>query len=269
MATTTSRIGLSARRAGRDSKFRGMARAGLAARGAIWILLGVLAVALALGKRSGETDQSGALQDLARDSAGWTLLLLLAIGLSCFALWQVVEAVKAGQQASRRLESAVTAVIYAGFAASAFSVVASGRTSSQAHRQQAWTARVMQHSGGRWAIGVAGVVVIVIGAVLFYRGVKRTFAEDLDQARMTAGTRKAVLVLGVAGSCARGVVVVMAGVLLITSAVQFDPNKARGVDGALRALRDTPAGPWLLGAVALGLVMYGLFGFCEARYRRL
>jgi len=71
------------------------------------------------------------------------------------------------------------------------------------------------------------------------------------------------------GSIARGIVVGMVGVLLITAAVQFDPKKARGIDGALRTLRDTPVGPWLLAVVALGLVMFGVFGFCEARWRRL
>ena len=61
----------------------------------------------------------------------------------------------------------------------------------------------------------------------------------------------------------------MVGVLFLIAAIQFDPKKARGVDGALRALRDTPVGPWLLAAVALGLIMFGLFGFCEAKWRKL
>lgn len=269
MTTTTSRIGRSARNAAHDSRLRGVARIGLAAHGAIWLLLGVLALALAFGKRSGDTDQSGALQSLARNSAGWTLLLVLAIGLSCYALWQLVEVFKRGEEAEQRLESAVGALIYGGFAVSAFSVVLSGRTSSQAHRQQAWTARVMQHTGGRWAVGVVGAVIVVIGAVLFYRGAKRKFDENLDDARMSPRARKVVLFLGVVGSCARGIVVAMTGVLLVTSAVQFDPKKARGVDGALRALRDTPVGPWLLAAVAIGLVMFGVFGLCETRWRKV
>lgn len=246
-----------------------MARAGLVARGAVWLLLGVLAVALALGRRSGETDQSGALQSLAQNTGGWALLLVIGIGLACYALWQLVEAVMSGQKAGKRVECAVGALIYGGFAATAFSVVVSGRASSQEHRQQAWTAQVMEHTGGRWAVGIAGAVVFVIGAVLVYRGIKRQFEDDLDEATMSPGVRKAVVFLGVVGTCARGIVVAMAGVLLITAAVQFDPQKARGVDGALRALRDTPVGPWLLVAVAIGLVMFGVYGFCEARWHKI
>jgi type IV secretory pathway VirB2 component (pilin) len=75
-------------------------------------------------------------------------------------------------------------------------------------------------------------------------------------------------VLGTVGTTARGAVFAVAGVLITVAAVQFDPRKARGIDGALRTLRDTALGPWLLVVVALGLIMFGLFGFCEARWHR-
>ena len=42
---------------------------------------------------------------------------------------------------------------------------------------------------------------------------------------------------------------------------------AKGVDSALRALAHTPLGPWLLVVVALGLVTFGVYSWCEARWR--
>ena len=83
-----------------------------------------------------------------------------------------------------------------------------------------------------------------------------------------AGTRSAVVNLGMVGGVARGVVFALAGVFLITAAVRFAPAKAEGIDGTLRAFAHTPLGPVLLILVALGLVAFGLFSWCEARWRR-
>jgi hypothetical protein len=89
----------------------------------------------------------------------------------------------------------------------------------------------------------------------------------LGTAQMSARTRKAVEFLGMAGNVARGVVFGVAGVLLVIAAVTFDPKEAQGLDGSLRKIATTPLGPWLLVAVALGLVTFGVYSCCEARWR--
>jgi hypothetical protein len=90
----------------------------------------------------------------------------------------------------------------------------------------------------------------------------------LDLSHVSANTRRLVEVTGVAGTAARGAVFALAGILVVQAAWDYEPNKAAGLDGALRSLRDTPVGPWLLGAVAIGLVAFGLYGIAEARWRR-
>jgi amino acid transporter len=262
----------SAHRAATSDKMRALARLGLAAHGAVYVLIGVLAVLLAFGDRSKETDQQGALQELAQNTGGWALLLVIAVGLAAYALWRFTQAALGsgdGDGAKERAKDAGRGVAYAALAVSAFTVVVNGRAQSQSKSQQTWTARIMQHDGGRWLIGLVGAVVVVVGVVFIYRGATEKFKKHLELSEMSPGARKTTEILGLVGTIARGVVIVMVGVLLITAAVQYDPGKARGLDGALRALRDTPVGPWLLVAVALGLVMFGLFGFCEARWRKL
>ncbi len=112
------------------------------------------------------------------------------------------------------------------------------------------------------------MVVVVIGAVLVREGVTKKFEKYFKLGEMSPGARKATEFLGTVGTTARGIVFAITGVLVVIAAVQFDPKKARGIDGALLALRDTAFGPVLLVIVALGLIMFGLFGFCEARWRR-
>ncbi len=107
-----------------------------------------------------------------------------------------------------------------------------------------------------------------VGAMLVYEGLSRKFEKRLKEFRMTATQRKAVVVLGVVGTTARGLVFGLVGVLLIRAAVDFDSHKARGLDGALRSLANTDAGPWLLYAAAAGLLVFGIYAMVEAIWAR-
>lgn len=68
---------------------------------------------------------------------------------------------------------------------------------------------------------------------------------------------------------ARGTVFAAAGGFAVHAAVRYDPAKAKGVDDTLRTLTQTPAGPWLLVAVAVGLVLFGIFSLAMARWREV
>jgi hypothetical protein len=71
------------------------------------------------------------------------------------------------------------------------------------------------------------------------------------------------------GILARGVVFAITGIFLLLAAWHEDPSEAKGLGAALRALRDQPYGPWLLGLVGLGLVAFAFYSFVAARYRRI
>jgi hypothetical protein len=263
---------MSVHHAARSGPMHVLARWGLAARATVYLLIGLLALALAFGVRHSEADQRGALQELTRHAGGTILLWAITIGLAGYALWRFSEAafgvVGDGKKAGPRLKSLARGLIYAFLAFSAFEIVTNNSSGSQAHQQTEWAATVMQHPGGRWAVGIVGVIVVICGAVLFWEGATRKFEKYLRMDEMSSATRRTVDFLGVVGSCARGVVFALAGVFVIMAAVQFDPAKAGGLDVALRKLANAPAGPWLLVAVAIGLVMFGIYGFAEAKWRR-
>ena len=267
MTATTS-----VRQAARSPQMKGLARLGLAARATIYLLIGWLALLLATGKRHGETDQRGALNEVARHTGGQAVLWLITAGLVAYALWRLSEAAFGaageGNKKGPRVQSFVRGVIYAFLAVSAFNLVTHAHQQSQVRQQQTWTAKVMSHTGGRWAIGILGVIVVVVGLMLVVEGVTHKFEKHLDLNRMSPTTRKVVRVLGTIGTAARGVVFIIAGVFVVRAAYDFDPNKARGLDGALRSLADNSAGPWLLGAAALGLIAFGVYGYAEAVWRQ-
>ena len=68
---------------------------------------------------------------------------------------------------------------------------------------------------------------------------------------------------------ARGVVVGIMGGLLARAALNANPGQARGLGGALDSLHQQAWGTWLLALTATGLIVYGLFEYVRARYRRI
>jgi hypothetical protein len=203
---------------------------------------------------------------------GHVLLWIVALGLVGYSVWRFSEAVFGvvgeGKRAGPRLKSFVRGCIYAVIALTAFQIIISGGSRSQAGRQVTLTSTVMHHTGGRVAVGLVGAAVAAAGVSLVYEGITRKFEHHLDLSHVSAKTRRLVEVTGVVGTAARGAVFALAGIFVVQAAWDYEPNKAAGLDGALRSLRDTPVGPWLLGAVAIGLVAFGLYGFAEARWRR-
>jgi hypothetical protein len=268
----TARATGTARRASDSPAARALARAGLTARGVLYILIGWVAILVALGQSSHEADQQGALRLLATQPYGLVSLWLLGIGFAGYALWRLSEAAFGvtgeGNGAGPRLKSLVRALIYAFFAYLTFKIIA-GAGGSQTKKQQDLTATVMHHPGGQWLVGIAGLAIVIAGLVLVLEGIRRKFLKYLQLSQMSPRTRRLVEWLGMIGTAARGAVFALAGVLVIEAAVTYQPAKAGGIDKALLTLRNQPFGEFLLILAALGLIIFGIYGLCEARWRRV
>ena len=145
----------------------------------------------------------------------------------------------------------------------------SGTQGSQTRQQQDLTATVMHHAGGRWLVGIVGLIIVIAGLALVLEGMRRKFLKYLQTSRMSRRTRRVVELLGMIGTTARGAVFALAGVLVIEAAVNYEPDKAGGIDKALLTLRNQPFGEFLLVLAALGLIIFGVYGLCEARWRRV
>ena len=272
ISSPSRRMSGRARRASDSRPAQWLARLGLTARGVLYILIGVVAILVAIGQGSHEADQSGALQLLASQPYGLVALWLLFVGFAGYALWRLSEAVFGvtgeGNGAGPRLKSLVRAVLYAIFAVLTVKVI-TGQQASQASQQKDLTATVMHHTGGRWLVGIVGVAIVIAGLALVLEGIRRKFMKYLRTGEMSPQTRRAVERLGMIGTTARGLVFALAGVLVIDAAVEFKPSKAGGVDKALLTLRDQPFGEFLLILAAAGLIAFGVYGLAEARWRRV
>jgi hypothetical protein len=276
MTAQSAQVRAAGRRASNSTPFQLLARVGLAARGVIYILVGYLAVKIAFGKSGQAANRQGALQTVARTTGGTLILWLLAIGFVGLALWRFSEALFGqtgpdGHKAGKRLASLARGVFYTVVCSTtvAFVVGAGGQGSSD-QKSKDLTGRAMHDiPAGRWLVLLVGIGFVAGGVGIAVGALRRRFKKELKTEQMSARVRKVVEALGVVGRSTRAVVFAAAGVFLGYAAITFDPGKAKGVDGTLRQFASTSIGPWLLVLVALGLVVFGLYCFCEARWRRV
>ncbi|MEU6775060.1 DUF1206 domain-containing protein [Streptomyces sp. NPDC046759] len=255
------------------------ARGGFAARGLLYVLVGVISLQIALGDDGGrrQADRGGALEELAGRPFGAALLWIVGAGLAGMALWQLSEAVLGGAgpdggKPSKRAAAAGRCVFYAFASFSVLSYAAGHRGSGSGasdRRTVDVTGMALRWPGGQWLVGVAGAAVVAGGLWISVRAMRKRFRKDLRTGAMSRRARQLTDFLGVVGGTARGAVFAAAGAFAVVAAVRHRPGEAKGMDDTLRSFRDLPAGPWLLALIALGLAAFGAFSWCSARWRRL
>jgi hypothetical protein len=263
------------RRAANSRLMAGLARAGLAARGVMYGLIGIIAVQIALGNSQRQADRSGALRLVAATPFGKLMLWLLVIGFAGLTLWRLSEAAFGaagtdGHKTSTRVLCLVKAVIYGALTYSILKyALGLGAPSSTNQQSQDLTATALRHQGGQAAVAIVGLIIVGAGLKLAYEAYRRKFLRDMRMGSASPTTRKVVMWIGEVGGVARGAVFVTVGIFLVVAAVEAKPGQAKGIDSALRTLAHTPFGPWLLGLVAVGLVLFGVYSCCEARWREV
>ncbi|MHA3702418.1 DUF1206 domain-containing protein [Jatrophihabitans sp. YIM 134969] len=262
------------RRGRRSPVGRALARVGMASRAVVYGALAVVVLQLAFGSQPDDADQAGALTALGQQPAGKFVLWLLVVGVAFYVLWRLSELVAGTSSGERdwkgRLKSGLEGVAYIPIAIISANIAAGDPgKAQQGDKYRTLSARVMQDwPAGRFLVGLVGVVVFGIGAYLASEGPRRSFRDDLEF-HGNQQAEKVVVTLGVIGSTARGVVFALAGILVVAAAVTADPDKAGGVDAALRSVADESYGPYLLTVVAIGLLCYAAFAVGDAIWHKL
>lgn len=251
-----------------------LARAGFAASGVLHLLVGAIAIRLAAGG-TGNADFSGAVAELATQPAGPFLLWASFAACAALALWQAGDAIfdynhlPGKEKAGKKGKAAAQALVFSGLALTLMSF-ATGTGSGGDNQQAAsdLTASVIKAPGGVALLVLLGVGIAVTGAIYGIRGIRKSFEKHLAMPA-SQGARTAVTVLGVTGYVAKGIVLLLTGLLIAVATLQAHPEESTGLDGGLRALRDQPFGLYLLTAVGAGLICYGAFMIVRARLAKM
>ena len=271
----TGTIAAKGRRAGQSQWVERLGRVGLVAKGVLYAVVGILAVKVALGGREESPDRHGALNAIAQQPFGRGLLLLLALGLSGYALWRLAQGLldrdnegESPKGLAKRAGAIARAGWYFLLAGLTVERIVDTNSGGGSNEQQA-TAGVFDLPLGRYLVYGAGLAFLGAAAFNGYRAVTCKFNKKLRTHEMGDAEEVAATGVGILGHLARMVVFGLIGLFLLRAAWEFDPREARGLDGALLELSQRTYGGLLLGAVAVGLLAYALYCFVQARYRRI
>lgn len=253
--------------------FEWLSRAGFVARAAIYAIIGVFALTLAIGEGGKLTSQQGALKTVANQTFGSYLLTVLAIGLGGYALWRLFRAAlgrgpEGSDSGFERLAALASGLAYGTLCLLSVEILI-GSGSSSSTDPKSSTAGILGWPGGQWIVGAIGVVMIGVALYQGYRGVTQKFLDDSKTEEMSPRVRKWIGRVGTIGHLARMVVFGLIGVFLVKAAIDYNPKTAVGVDGALAKLANQSYGSVLLGIVAAGLIAFAFYSLSDARYRRI
>lgn len=255
-----------------------LARFGYAAKGAVYIVIGIIAAMGAFQAGNQSTGSRGALEAILNQPFGQILLGIVAVGLVGHALWRFVQAIKDTENKgsdfkgiARRIGFAVVGIIYLSLAFFAAKQIfgSDGGNSDDTQTSQEWTATLLAQPFGQYLVAAVGAGIIIYALYQFYKAYTKKFLEKLKTGEMSEKMKTAATRLGQIGLAARGLVFSIIGIFLVQAALQSQASEAAGLSGALHSLEQQPYGPFILGIVALGLIAYGIFMIFMAIYRRI
>lgn len=242
-----------------------LARAGYAARGAVYALLGWLA----LGTRRSADNGQNAVFDMVQDMPGGGVILgLLVAGLVAYGIYKLASALL---DLEHHGHDAKGLAVRVGLGAGALAYLAMAGAAGKFALGYRHYASQGAHGGADMAGGVLGwplgwVLVAALGLAFLAAAGFQAFgaATGKFMKRIAADAPSGTEALGRIGLAARAVVFALVGWSLLRSAWLVRHAEVRDLGGVLAQLRGQSA---LYLAVAAGLMVFGLFSLICARFR--
>lgn len=248
-----------------------MGRIGLAARGCLYLLLGILA-AFGIGKSA--PDQQNVIRTVASQPFGTVLLSLLAVGIACYAMWRLGHAILDTEGygtdlkgLQKRMAAFTSGCIYVTLLITAVSVVFHFAQSKSG--EVFWTAKLLDQPFGRGLVAGVGVILAITSLMQFQHALTGKFRRRLNLSGMSETGQTWSIRAGRIGHAARGVAFALIAWFFFRAAMEADPSESGGMRKALTMIADQPYGKWLRMVTGLGLSMFGVYSLVEARYRRI
>ena len=269
--------GQAAERAAGHPVLQLLERVGYVARGALYAVMGLLALKIATSSAGGRaTDLTGALVFLIGNQFGMFVLIVMVVGLAAYAVWGLIRAIfdplHRGSDASglmARLGFLSSAASYAAIALFGLKLLTGTGSAGVGDSTQNTAASLLAHPFGGVLTILIGIIAVGVGIGQFVEAYRATFQNDLKGAEMSHTERSVVVGVGRYGMAARGVTFLVIGYFLIQAGIYKSASLAHGFGGAFVFLLSQPYGHLLLAIVALGFVALGVHSIACARWMRL
>ena len=245
-------------------------RIGLVAYGLAHLLFAWVAIRLVFTHSSSKATGKGALSQLADDTLGKILLILMAVAFLALLVWQAISALvgyrdRDGlQRYLLRFGALARGSVY-GYLAVACTVLAIGGQDT-GKSPDTMTAKVLNAPGGMYYIIGAGLVVAGVGIGEIVFGFTRRFLKNLDDEARNSDRRIPIALVGQVGYVVKGIAFITVGILFVWAAVTHDPKKSGGLDQALYRLLDNGLGGPAIVAVGIGVGCFGIYALMWSRH---
>lgn len=248
---------------------------GFYSKGLVYALMGILAAMAAFGLGADIKGKSGIVQFLHGLPGGKLLTAIVALGLLAYTLWRFYQAVfDPGKETKKerigaRLQFAYSGIFYAVIAFSFAQPILSGQSSSDDNSKKAMLGNLLDKEWGIWVIWAIGIAMAANAIWQCYLGFSGKYMKQVDENPDNKHEYALVKRSGRYGYIARGVVFGIISFFVINVCLAHNANAYKDTEGALQYLLSVSYGPFLMGAVALGMLAYGIFCFMVARHSDL
>jgi hypothetical protein len=249
-----------------------LARFGSASIGAVYVLVGVIALLSLLGVADGGADEEQIMELVKDVPAGEVMIWGVIAGMFGYIIWRIFESITDPYEFGSHMKGVMTRTGIAlsgfGYAIIAFSAIQVLLGNGEGEEgQQSMVAQVLDLPLGPWIVGAAGAIAGAAGLVQVKFVYEGSYNKRLDVDHFSSKQMVAIHIMAWAGYIARGVILGMIGFLIIKAAIQHDPEEVGDTDSAFDAIGDLGAiGHVIFALVALGTITYGLFMFIFARH---
>lgn len=249
---------------------RRMGRFGYMSKGVVYALVGLLTFMAAIGIGGKMTGTKGMFQSVVSVPFGEVLLWIISIGVFGYILWSFIKAIHNPHHkgAFSRVAYGISGIIYTALAINAIQI-AFHAGSSGGNTNKTISAMLLAQPFGRYMVGTLGIIIVGYGVKEFYEGATKRFMSKFQLGEMDEHEEKVARNAGRMGLMARGVVLGMIGYFFIQTAWTTDASESKGVDGALLEIAQKPFGQWLIGIVAIGFILYGVYQMARGRYQHM
>lgn len=247
-----------------------LGRIGYAAKGFIYIVVGLLAVGASIGAGGETTDTRGAIQTIGEAPFGFIGLIVVSVGLLGYAAWRLVSALADAERRGTSLKAillrigeALRGMVYGALGAWSLKYLIDHESDTGDKTRQV-TRWAMSIPAGRLLVIGAGLGIVGYAIYQLYRAMRRKYLKRLDLSPAGALTRTLIERLGGFGVAARAIVFGMIGLFVIKAGWHYDPSQAGGIEKSLDAISNYSL---IFAIVAAGLIAFGILQIATARYR--
>lgn len=251
-----------------------IARAGLTAKGVVYVLLGALSFMAAFGingKSSQNTSKSGVF-DFIHDQPGGILLLWIIIaGLFCYVVWRMIQAFSDSEHKGDDTKGLAvrgrylfSGLVYGSVAYSAIKMAVYHKKDNGDRSQEA-AQEMLSQPMGQWLVGLAAVILLAVGIYQIYYGLSEKYKKHVNK-HVPSAAKSYLLTAGKLGYIARGIVWLLFSYLFLQAALSSNSKEAGDTSKAFGMLSNNDYGPYFLAIIGIGLILYGIFNFIRARY---